>query len=197
MDHPCIPDGVHLLNSLKQGDRQAFECLYQQYWEKLFNTAYKYLRDKEVCKEIVHDVLLDLWQRRESVEIDSLEAYLKTAVRFRTINHVTRSKTPFFFELFDSIAAAPDTAEDKLLEKDLLELIKTWIATLPEKRRRIFIHHFFQQHSTKEIAAAMGISQKTVQNQIGTTLQFLRTRLGQLFTFFLTLLLVVVLSNLA
>jgi len=187
MSQPTIPDDVTLLTALKLGDTTAFEVLYNRYWSMLFNTAFKYVKDKEACKELVHDVLLDLWQRRESLDIRVLEAYLKTAIRFRTINYISRSKTPAFFELFDSISTSPDMAENRILEKDMLDLIKAWIAVLPAKRREIFVKHFFQQLTTQEIAGTMNISQKTVQNQIGIALQFLKTRLGQLFSLFLSL----------
>ena len=56
-------------------------------------------------------------------------------------------------------------------EKELEELAQSWIDALPEKRRKIFLLHFRENLSTKEIAEKLGITQKTVQNQLGTASQ--------------------------
>jgi RNA polymerase sigma-70 factor (family 1) len=180
-----------LLVLLKSGDEVVFTEIYDRYWELLYNTAYKHLKDEAQCREIVHDVLLDLWQRRASLQINDPQAYMKTAVRFRVINYVTRRQAPAFLELFDTIAASPYQAEHKVLESDLLEMIESWIESLPSKRRTIFIRHFFEQHSVPEIAHEMGISTKTVHNQVGTSLQYLRTRFGHLLSVLFSLLVVV------
>ena len=65
-----------------------------------------------------------------------------------------------------------------LLEKELLDLVQSYINSLPEKRKQIFLLHIKDNLSTKEIAERLNISQKTVQNQLGTSMQGLHTRIA-------------------
>lgn len=173
-----------LLRLLAQGNETAFDAIYKRYWSILYNSAFKKLKDAEQCKEIVHDVLLDIWLRRETLDIDDLPAYLKMAARFRIINHVKRYQSPAFLELFDAIATSPYSTDNALLEKDMLELIESYIQALPEKRKRIFIRHFLDNLSTREVADELNISQKTVQNQVVRALQYLRSRFAHLLQIF-------------
>jgi RNA polymerase sigma-70 factor (ECF subfamily) len=174
------PSDEHLLFLLRNDDAAAFDVIYKRYWQLLFNTAYKNLNNLEQCKEIVHDVLVDIWQRRKTLEVGHLPAYLKTAVRFRSINFIVRHQQQPFLELIDDAINSPYSAESTLLTKEAYNLIETYIKLLPEKRRDIFILSFFRQLSTREIAAELNISKKTVQNQLGTTLRYLRKKISHL-----------------
>lgn len=171
-------DDIELLLSLKNGDRSAFEEIFNRYWISLFEAAYKRLKDKDQCKDIIQDVFADLWIRREKVQIINLSAYLHTAIRFQIFKLASRNKiAPVFIELFESIASSPYNPEKELEEKELEELAKAWIDSLPEKRRKIFLLYFRENFSTKEIAEKLGISQKTVQNQLGTASQDFKNQL--------------------
>jgi len=174
------PSDEHLLFLLRNDDARAFDALYKRYWQLLFNTAYNNLNNFEQCKEIVHDVLVDIWERRKTLEVGHLPAYLKTAVRFRSINFITRHQQQPFLELIDNVINSPYSAESPLLTKEANNLIEAYIKLLPEKRRDIFILSFFHQLSTREISTELNISQKTVQNQLGTTLRYLRKKISHL-----------------
>ena len=171
-----------LLHLLAQDSRDAFEAIYDRYWEVMYNTAYKRLKDKEHCRDIIQDVFTDLWCRRGQVTIGNLKAYLCTAVRFQVYKLVAHEKAgPSFFELYETMAASSFQAEDHVIEKEFLDFIKAWIDVLPEKRRKILLLHTEEDLSTKEIAAELSISQKTVQNQLGSTIRRLRLHIASFF----------------
>lgn len=181
-------DDKDLLLLLANDDHVAFTMLYEKYWATLFNISFKSLKDKDQSKDIVHDVLLDLWQRRSQAPgIANLGAYLRTAVKFKVINLVQRQRTSHFFDIFDNLVSSRYIAENKMLQDNLLDVVEAWIRVLPEKRRAIFISYFFKDLSTREIALEMNISQKTVQNQLALAIKLLRTRLGN-FTLLMLLL---------
>lgn len=71
-----------LIVLLQKGDADAFTCIYDRYWEKLFAIAYHYCREKEMAREIVQDIFMSLWDRKSSILIQSLSAYLATAAKF-------------------------------------------------------------------------------------------------------------------
>jgi len=153
---------------LLQDDSIAFEEIFHRYWAPLLDTAYRRTKNLDQSKDIVQDVLTDLWQRRGKVNIENLGAYLNTAVRFQFFKLVSRKKSaPLIFELLDTITSLEYSAENNIQEKELQELLGEWLNTLPKKRKEIFILHYREDMTTKEIADHLNISQKTVQNQLG------------------------------
>lgn len=173
-----ILDSV-LVQQLSQDDRKAFEIIYSKYWRPLLDVAWKGLHDKQAAEDLVQGVFLSLWQKREQLQINNLEAYLRTAVRYKVLNHVVRTKqTHEFFESFYEIFQEKNTPETTFIAKNLLELIHAYAAILPLKRREIFMLYIQFRLSTKEIAETLGLSQKTVQNQLGISLKNLRTRVA-------------------
>jgi RNA polymerase sigma-70 factor (ECF subfamily) len=168
-----------LVQQLSQNNREAFKNIYDRYWSSLLDAAWKGLQDRQAAEDLVQGVFLSLWQTREQLQVHNLEAYLKTAVRYKVLNYVVRTKrTHDFFESFYEIFQEKNTPETMCISKNLLELIYAYADILPVKRREIFMLYIQNRLSTKEIAVTLGLSQKTVQNQLGISLQGLRTKLA-------------------
>ena len=68
---------------LKDGVEAAFDEIYDRYWKKLYNEAYKRLGHAELSEEVVQDVFVDLWKNIEQRDIQTLYPYLLTAVRYQ------------------------------------------------------------------------------------------------------------------
>lgn len=171
-----------LIEQVAAGSEDAFGKLYQKYWEKLYLTAAKKLGDRELAREIVHDIFLDLWRRRQELSITHLPAYLHKAIQYRIINKLVGKKDMFFFEILENSGSSLYEADQALLAKDLNTLVASWVEALPERRRQIFVRYYFQQLSTREIAEDLQLSTKTVQNQLNISIQFLRTRFGHMLS---------------
>lgn len=172
-----------LLHLAQQEDVGAFTAIYRKHWQTLYNSAYKRNRDKAQCEDIVQNVFIDFWSRKNELRIDNLAAYLHTAVRFQLFKQTTRQPLQaIFLDNFDEILSSPLRADDGLIEREILPLITLWIAALPKKRRKIFIMYYTDELSTGEIAESLGISQKTVQNQLNTASQNIRAHLSHLMS---------------
>jgi len=183
---------LELFLLVKQDDCNAFTEIYHKYWQELFNTAFKRNHNREQCQDIVQNIFTDLWNRRKVLTIIDLEAFLHTAVRYQVFKQA--EKKPFqsvFLDCFEEIIISPVHTDDLLLEKEILELIQKWIAALPAKRRKIFLLHYLEDLSTKEISEYIGISRKTTQNQLTTASQSLRLRLAQVLSLSLLITIIV------
>jgi RNA polymerase sigma factor (sigma-70 family) len=169
-----------LYDLLKLGDKDAYTIIYKKYWQSLFNSAYKRLKNKEQCQDILQVVLSDLWRRRDEVSIADLSAYLHTAVRFQVFKQISRKPalSPLLDE-FEILLISPVHTDDALIETEILKLIRLWVEALPSKRRAIFLMYAEEELSTRQIAEKLGISQKTVQNQLNTALVNLRLKLSK------------------
>ena len=168
---------------LRQGDQHAFTEIYRKYWTEVYRGAFRRLRDKEQCQDIVQNVFASLWDRRMQSSMNDLAAYLHTAVKFQVIKYVSRKPHQCeFLESFDELITSPVQFDDPLLEKEIVKLLELYVATLPRKRKEIFLMYYTEGISTSEIAERLGISQKTVQNQINTVNTALKARLAHLLT---------------
>jgi RNA polymerase sigma factor (sigma-70 family) len=173
---------AQLLELLAHGDRVAFDTIYDRYWEVMYQPAYKRIRNKQQCREIIQDVFIDLWLRRGQVKINNIKAYLLTAVRFQIYKMPKEKASPSFFELQETAIVSFSGAETNLIEKEFMRLVKSWLDVLPEKRRRMFLMHIEDELSTKEIAKRLSVSQKTVQNQVATAIHGLRIHIAGFFS---------------
>ena len=169
-----------LVRLLLQDDKNAFDELYRRYWPILFNAAFKRLGTIDLSKDITQEVFIDLWLRRGKVQIENIQAYLLTAVRFQVLKLISLEKNNGrFIEPFENMAISSFNADGDIIDKELVNLFETWLNTLPGKRKAIFVMHYVEKLSTKEIAERLDISQKTVQNQLGNAVQGLRSSLNQ------------------
>src|SRR5688572_1577763 len=87
MHYDLLADDV-LLRLLKKSDEKAFEAIFNRYWEKIFLSAYKKLRSKEVAEDLTQNLFAVLWDNRESYQIDHLFRYLSVGIKNRVINHI-------------------------------------------------------------------------------------------------------------
>lgn len=174
-----------VLLSLMKGDEKALKLIYLKYWQRLFISAYNVLKDKEVCEDIIQDIMIQLWNKRETLVITtSLSAYLFAATRYQVFHFIRKShgRAQLLENLKERFSTnAPDLP---LYAKDLQERINAAVEGLPEKCRNIYKLSREQNLSYTAIAYQLQISQKTVENQLSIALKKLRCALKAFMLFF-------------
>jgi len=182
-----------LIKSLVGGNVAAFERVYQEFSANLYAHAYNILRNKGVCEEIVQETFYSLWTNRENLQIThSLQSYLFTAVKFRTLNYIKSEKVrknyAASYSVFENLQV-DNSNEESIHLFDLKVQIEKEVLRLPEKCQRVFRLSRNEHQSIQNIAESLGISHKTVENQLTKALKQLRASLGQyLFQYIIVLL---------
>lgn len=165
-------------------DLDGIEQLFTANHKALCNVAYKIVRDRSSAEDIVQDVFLKLWRKRDEIKIEStLKGYLFKAVANAALNELQRAKKiQFKDELKELEQPAVETPaqEDnpQVLEKRLSDALNS----LPPRCRAIFILSRYENLKYKEIAEQLNISVKTVEAQMGIALEKLRTELKPYIT---------------
>ena len=177
------PLSEELLRSLRDGEHSAMEYLYHTYWEVVFDTAYKRVRDEEIAQDITQEIFISVWENRERLHIkSSLEAWLKGAVKYKVINYFKSSivREKYEEDLVQLIGnqAEPSSAESMIMLKELNQQLDHAMLELPEKMRVIFFMSRRQQKSTKEISDELNLSAQTVKNQLSAALKLIRKKLS-------------------
>jgi len=172
---------IELLALLNKEDRRAFDAIYNRYWEELYKSAYRVLRDQDACMDVLQEVFVWLWEHRDNLVINNLKYYLISAVKYKISNYIRREKIrrSFFIEVENIRPEDLTFTEDSVELKELTSIILSFTAGLPERARAIFQLSRYEHLSNKEIAERLGISEKTVENQMTTNLKKLRSSLGR------------------
>lgn len=166
-----------LLALLRQDNLAAFEEIYNRFWERLFVAANQVLEDEAASKDILQEIFIDLWNRRRTLDIRHLNAFLYQAVKFQIAKHLRRRPVnPIHLEVIGELKSAIQ-AEDHLLYLDLTQHLEKAIANLPPRCQEIFRLSRFEHLSNKEIATRLHLSLSTVENQINIALKALRANL--------------------
>nr|WP_199077771.1 RNA polymerase sigma-70 factor [Pedobacter sp. ASV19] len=168
---------AELILQLKLGNENAFTEIYNRYWEILLNAAYQRLRSREDAEEVVQEVLVSLYFRRKEIDPKStLEAYLKTALKFKVIDAYRLQQ--LHYKHLDNLIAettlSPVTPDDQLEIKEFKTLVLSSCKKLPEKCREVFMMFRFEELSHQEIAERSAISISTVKKHLHKAMVLLR-----------------------
>ena len=172
-----------LLVLLKEGKESALDWIYKKYWKCLYENAYSVLKDGQACEDIIQEIFLKLWTKRETLEIKtSLSAYLHASVRYEVYRQLKslHVREDIFDQIHERIQAS--RKYNDLEYKEFHSQICALVEQLPDKCRNVYKLSRESQLSHKEIALHLQISTKTVENHLTKALGFLRRSLGQVFT---------------
>ena len=176
-----------LLTRLRHGDESAFSCIYNLHWKKCFVMAAHRLQNLAEAEEVVQDIFLDLWKRREHLQVsNSLASYLFAGVKYKVINIFAKRHLQIQYREHASVAqpVTDQSTEQNLHAHELRQQLQQETAKLPEKCRMVFLLSREQGYSQKQIAQELNISEKTVEAHLSKALRNLRTGLSHLMTFF-------------
>ena len=168
------------INALRTGDSCAFQNIYNEFWESLYAIAYNRLKSREAVEEILQELFTDLWNRRDSLSItSSLPAYLHAALKYKILNYIHSQKRRLNFSQDhpEYIFCCDNSTQEVLAFEELYELLEIGLEKLPVKCRLVFKMSRHEQKSSKEIAAELKVSHRTVQTHIHHALKFLKREL--------------------
>ena len=166
-------------------DDQAFEQLFKAHYRCLHAYAHTILRDEDLAEEMVQGMFLKFWEKRELLNIQSsIKAYLYRSVYNDSMNYLKHQKIKTKYQDFTmhSMDTYHEPASAKLELSQLEMKLKEALNELPEHCRTIFQMSRFEELKYREIAAQLGLSIKTVENQMGKALKILRLKLADYVT---------------
>lgn len=153
-------------------NQEIFVEIYERYWIKLFQAAYRRLQDKEIAEEIVQDIFADLWEKQEMNRIRNLEGYLLSAVKFAVIDHIRhQAARKNFLEYHKAFLEANEVNQHILDYQDLPELVREGMGQLSETTKKIFWLNHFLDWKKEKIAAYLELSEKAIEYHLTKSLK--------------------------
>ena len=160
------------------GDRKAFNILYTQYLSQLYRYIYLFTKSKEQSEEIVQDVFVKIWEKRENLtHITSFKSYLYKSAKNLLLDEIRKNamKAKAHQLLKPATEEGYELADTRIISLQLNQIANEAIALLPEKRRAIFLMRTREELSLDEISSKLSISKSVVKKQLYAGISFVRS----------------------
>lgn len=161
-------------------DDFAFEHLFKAHFKALHAYASTMLRDEDAAEEIVQNMFMKFWEKRELLSIQtSIKAYLYKCVYNDCLNMLKHEKTKLKYQnhALYTLQGQSNKASNRLELRELETRLAMALNDLPQQCRTIFQMSRFEELKYREIAEQLGLSIKTVENQMGKALKIMRLKL--------------------
>jgi RNA polymerase sigma-70 factor (ECF subfamily) len=165
---------------IRAGEESAFDAVFRAHYADLVRMAESIIRERALAEEIAQEVMLELWRRRESLEVEqTFRAYLIRSTRNRALNHIRHQRVVAREAASAALQSrSSPSAEDEVLGVELERAVRDAIGGLPDNCREVFLLSREQGLKYAEIAGVLEISIKTVEKRMGQALSELRQRLA-------------------
>ena len=180
-----------IITLLKQGSEKVFETVFKDHFKSLHAYAHTFLKDDELAEEVVQNVFCRIWEKRDQLKPEgSIKAYLYRSVHNESLNYLKHQKVKASFQVYyaDEMENASNQPSEKVMVNELERHIHKAINELPQQCRTIFQLSRFEHLKYQQIADEMGLSIKTIENQMGKALKLLRVKLAEFLTIMIFLL---------
>lgn len=171
-----------LVSRLKQGDPSAFEAVFEAHYRKIYQYAFRLLRDESLSEDIVQDTFLHFWLHCTALEDHrSVVPYLYVIARRTIIDHWRKAATSkaFLDRLFLRMQTYDSTTEEEINANELTHITETGLQRLSAQQRTVYILSRDEGLTYQEIADRMQISRETVKYHLVNALKILRVHFQQ------------------
>ena len=178
---------ISTIEALQNGNHKAFEEVFLTFFDKVKYLLTGLLRSESDAEELAQDIFVKLWINRQSIDTNkSFSSYLYTIARNAALNYLKHKLVEENFKnsFNDFEIEEADRSDDILFAKEISLLIEMAVCRMPVQRRRIYQMSREKGRSNNEIAEELGISKKTVENQLSLALQEIKRVISAFLIFF-------------
>jgi|SaaInl6LU_22_DNA_1037377.scaffolds.fasta_scaffold01589_5 RNA polymerase sigma-70 factor (family 1) len=169
-----------LVLELKKGNEKAFRVLYDRYQKKVYHYILQFVKSTDISEELAQEVFIKVWlKRKELNENKEFASFLFVMTRNMIYDHLrkTASRNSFIKTYYEFKELINNRTSDDIQFKEYEKLLNQIIEELPEQKQKIYILSRKEGKSNQEIAEVLGISPKTVKNNLWEVLKIIRCQL--------------------
>ena len=179
---------ISTIEALQNGDHKAFEEVFLAYFDKVKYLLIGLLRSESDAEELAQDIFVKLWMNHTSIDPNkAFNTYLYTITRNTALNHLKHKLVEENYKnSFNNLdEEAADSSDEILFAKEISLLVEMAVCKMPVQRKKIYQMSRDKGISNNEIAEELGISKKTVENQLSLALQEIKRVISAFLIFFL------------
>lgn len=172
---------------IKTGVKEAFQELFERYAPRIYQFSLSYLKNKQDAEELVQDVFLRIWEKRESLDKSkNIKAFIFKVAVNTIYDFIRRKNIESAYKEFagTDFESQPDSTWHQVIFDEMLHNLDILTKQMPPERQKIFRLSREDGMTNEEIARKMNISKRTVENQLYRAIAFLKKhfRTDSLFT---------------
>ncbi|NNE16152.1 MAG: sigma-70 family RNA polymerase sigma factor [Saprospiraceae bacterium] len=169
---------------MRQGNRKAFEIIYNNEVDALLNYGKKFTKDENLIEDAIHDVFIYIWQKKEGLnELTQIRPYLFVSLRHKILNVSKKQQKTEHKEINDSFLDKEVSVEDRLIDDEFqVELstkVKKSFEVLSNRQKEAIYLRYQSNMAYEDICKVMDISYQSVRNLISTGVKKLQTHLKE------------------
>ncbi|MEN8122514.1 MAG: RNA polymerase sigma-70 factor [Bacteroidota bacterium] len=167
---------IEIFEEIKEGNQDAFQFLFDKYYNQLCNFCDYFVKDSSLSEEIVADVFSTIWLKRKKINITvNLKNYLYTSAKNMAFAHLKKKKVYFenIEDFHQNIHCHPEVLQ-KIDYPELQNKVNKILEKIPPASRKVLMMSRIEGFKYKEIAKDLNISIKTVENHMGTAIRILK-----------------------
>lgn len=167
-----------ILKRIEEGDQEGLKLLQARYGNLVRYVARGVLGDSRDVEECVSDVFLRAWEKMGQYDPGKgkLSTWLTAVARNTALNK--RKGRGVETEPLEEHQGTTPSPEEELLRRERLEQLRAAIASLPRQERVLCYRKYYYMQSTAQIAAELGLTERSVEGRLYRLRQKLRSRLG-------------------
>ncbi len=169
-------DGVNIVKRLQEDDKTAFDWIYNQFSHKIYLNALKLTKDRTMAEDIVQDVFIILWEKRNSIDPSRpLLNWIFVVSYHKSIDYLKRLQKTFPVSDFPLEDNSHQGREEKNEKERQFKLIEQAAKRLSPQQQRVFKLCKMQGKTYKSAAQQLGISRYTVKEYLSIAMHSIRT----------------------
>lgn len=184
-DYIALED-KQLWADFRSGDMDAFGAIYHYYYRPLYNYGYTIFSRKETIQDCLHELFVELWERREHLsEVGNIKSYLLVSFRRKIIQMLKKKERFVLADLTEASGIPQSSYEDEFIENEQRFIFsgrfRKAFEKLPPRRREAVYLRYYQELSYSQIMAVMALQYQTVRDLISKGIKTLRNYLDVVF----------------
>ena len=160
--------------------KNDLKLLYEQYFEPIRAFLYYRTRDMELAEDLVQEVFIKVWDKRENLKTDSVKSLLYTIANNLMINHFNHLKVVHRHEesVVRSTSIELHSPQFQIEEKEFEQKFMQVISALPDGCREVFLMNRIDKLKYQEIAERLELSVKAIEKRMSKALSIIKEQLG-------------------
>lgn len=187
-----VSDAI-LIQKIQEREYSSFLTLYERYWNSLYDMVFLRTKDKTITEELLQNLWIKVWTEPEQLTADekgNASGFLFRSAHFRIQDYYRNRYRNANVDLIDDLEEdldrhlfeMPDDEYFEILKEgsigQLLEAVEDIVKTMSPTEQTVYDFRINQLLSVEETAAKMGVSKKTVSNNLSKVLSEVRSQLA-------------------